>query len=481
MIGGTEDASHTEKVRATFDEFDLKRTRGFGLEEWMTIMQRLNIGFNVGTMRDIFDKADSNHDGIVSYNEYQRFGEVYPTLLDSLYYRSKDFWTDIHQQESIDAASSQEKILISQEEQSRLQHIDAQRITDEQNHRFQLQNERVLKEQQTEEALRRVVEAAHADTEASRLNVRDCAAAHAESRGNERILQTQLNDSRQAVDLVASTLKEAEADVGNMGNQIMELERQLADKKLSLDHLLQNAERIRMEINQVSSNEQLACSAVLEAQHAVKLSGDRLSGAEANLESAITRERDANEQVSMASAELTRCVSQRDIEERELLSAKERENLSKAAEDESTLMLQDHLRVISAMGAQNLDFNNQRREVETDEAPLLEQEIQLREQRSSLENREAQLRNHATTFTTTRRSPSPTLNRRVFPASSTLATAGSASVAPRFPTTAIRNTSPHRLHQTNNDTFLSKAMSTAQASPYHAFSTSKYSSPHRMR
>eukprot|EP01060_Flectonema_neradi_P035661 TRINITY_DN6623_c1_g2_i1.p1 TRINITY_DN6623_c1_g2~~TRINITY_DN6623_c1_g2_i1.p1 ORF type:complete len:481 (+),score=92.69 TRINITY_DN6623_c1_g2_i1:54-1496(+) len=477
---GTEDATHTEKVRATFDELDLKRTRGFGLEEWMTILQRLNIGFNVGTMRDLFDKADSNHDGVVSYNEFQRFAEIYPTLLDSLYFRSKDYWTDIHQRESIEAAREQEKILIGQEEQTKLQHIDSQRLTDEQNRRFQLQNERVLKEQQNEEALRRIVETAHADTEACRLNVRDCAAAHADSRGNERVLQNALNESRQATEGVAATLKEAEQQVGNMGNEIMDLERQLAEKKMALDRLLQNAERIRMEMNQLSSNEQLACSAVLEAQHAVKLSGDRLSGAEADLEGAITRERDANEHVSLASAELTRCITQRDVEERELLTAKERENLSKTAEEETTLMLQDHLRVISAMDAQNIDFNNQRREVETDEAPLLEQEIQLREQRSSLENREAQLRNHATTFTTTRRSPSPTLNRRaIFPTSGTLAMAGSVSATPRFPATAPVHTSPVR-RIPREDTYLSKAIS--NTSPYHAaFSASKYSSPLRMR
>eukprot|EP01059_Diplonema_ambulator_P011081 TRINITY_DN21054_c0_g1_i1.p1 TRINITY_DN21054_c0_g1~~TRINITY_DN21054_c0_g1_i1.p1 ORF type:complete len:472 (+),score=177.45 TRINITY_DN21054_c0_g1_i1:79-1494(+) len=402
-----EDASHAEKVRGTFDELDLKRSRSFGLDEWITILQRLHIDFSLATMRDMFDKADANNDGVVTYSEYQKFCEIFPTTLDSLYYRSKDYWTDIHQQENIEAAKQQERILKDREEQARHNVLEAQQATDKQDHRVHLQAQQLKEIQLREKDHRDTLEKSHRVTEDLRLEVRDRAADHSEARENERVIQAGLNEARHAVEVMATQMRGAENDIAKAEEYLRELERKVAEQRSIVDRLVQVADRVRCDFNHAQSTEQTAVSALLESQRAVQLSGERLSLSEADLEASIARERDANDMLSSLNAEVIRSQMLLEQETKELLSYKDREKLTRQTEQDSIAEVEEHCRVLQALEAQNRDFNIQRQEVEREETPLLEQEVMLREQRQSLEDREAMLRSSANAFSTARRSPSP--------------------------------------------------------------------------
>eukprot|EP01064_Diplonema_japonicum_P011691 TRINITY_DN19127_c0_g1_i1.p1 TRINITY_DN19127_c0_g1~~TRINITY_DN19127_c0_g1_i1.p1 ORF type:complete len:491 (+),score=75.22 TRINITY_DN19127_c0_g1_i1:52-1473(+) len=402
-----EDASHAEKVRGTFDELDLKRTRSFGLDEWITILQRLHIDFTLATMRDLFDKADANGDGLVTYSEYQKFCEMFPTTLDSLYYRSKDYWTDIHQLENIEEAKKQERTLKDREEQCRLNLFEAQQVTDKQDHRVHMSAQQLKEAQMREKEQRDNIVKAHAMTEDLRLEVRDRAADHAEARDNERVIQAGLNEARHAVEVTAAQSRNAENDVVKAEEYLMELERKVAEQRSVVDRLRGMCEHMHHDLTHAKSTEQTAVSALLESQRAVQLSGERLSLSEGELEAAIARERDSNDTAATLNAESLRLQLILENETKELLNCKDREKLSRQGEENSLLESQEHLRVLQALQAQNKDFNLQRSDVENEEVGLLEQEVMLREQRESLEDREAKLRTNASNFSTTRRSPSP--------------------------------------------------------------------------
>ena len=40
-------------------------------------------------MSELFMKTDTNKDNAISYDEWMKMSEMYPTLLDSLYFRSR--------------------------------------------------------------------------------------------------------------------------------------------------------------------------------------------------------------------------------------------------------------------------------------------------------------------------------------------------------------------------------------------------------
>ena len=88
--------SHAEKVRVVYDELDKRKSRAVSLEDWCDLFTRLRLGqpdgpFSTDTLEDLFrEKADRNRDGFVSFTEFQMFGEMYPKLLDSLYFRCRD-------------------------------------------------------------------------------------------------------------------------------------------------------------------------------------------------------------------------------------------------------------------------------------------------------------------------------------------------------------------------------------------------------
>ncbi|KAJ9469419.1 calmodulin-like protein containing EF hand domain [Diplonema papillatum] len=406
-----DDVAHAEKVRGTFDEMDMKRTRGFGLDEFVTVLQRLHIDFSLSTIRDVFDRADANKDGVVSFTEYQRFAELYPTLLDSLYYRSKDYWTDVHQLENLEAARRDELLLKDKEEQARIHYIESQQATDQQQRRVQIQWQYLKEAQDKEAEAKDVVARAHERTEAARNEVRERAAVHAEARDNERVVQNGLNEARHAVEMTAQTARDAELAVSKAEAHLRELEKQAQEQRALIDRLRLSADHARADVGHAQETEQAAVNALMEAQRAVQLSGERLSTAEADLDSMVVLEREANEGSALASNEVARLHSQHDAEERELHMMKQKEDALKAAEDAAAAAVEEQQRVIAALDAQNKDFNGQRLEVEQEEAPLLEQEVLLRQQRESLEDREAELRNSSNAFLHSRRSLSPGQSR----------------------------------------------------------------------
>ena len=129
----------TQQVRRLFEDFDTRKTRSLDTEAFSSGFRRLNVGFTSATVQDLFEKADSNQDRVVSLAEFQRFGEMYPTLIDCVYYRAKDFWTEIAQKEAIEEAKRLLDELRSREAAARAAYAQAQQETDAADHKLQTQ------------------------------------------------------------------------------------------------------------------------------------------------------------------------------------------------------------------------------------------------------------------------------------------------------------------------------------------------------
>jgi hypothetical protein len=82
--------STLEKTRAVFSELDTMN-KGYVLcAELRNALRRDGIEFTSNTVGELFDRADADHDGHITYPEWVKFAKRYPNLVDAIYYRELD-------------------------------------------------------------------------------------------------------------------------------------------------------------------------------------------------------------------------------------------------------------------------------------------------------------------------------------------------------------------------------------------------------
>jgi hypothetical protein len=80
----------SEKLRTVFFELD-SGSKGYVLySDLRAAFLRFDIEFSYATCGELFNIADTNRDGRVSYEEWVRFAIDYPNVVDALFYRSRD-------------------------------------------------------------------------------------------------------------------------------------------------------------------------------------------------------------------------------------------------------------------------------------------------------------------------------------------------------------------------------------------------------
>jgi hypothetical protein len=80
----------SEKLRNVFYELD-SGAKGYILySDLRSAFLRYDIEFSYATCGELFNLADTNRDGRVSYEEWVRFAIDHPNVVDALFYRSRD-------------------------------------------------------------------------------------------------------------------------------------------------------------------------------------------------------------------------------------------------------------------------------------------------------------------------------------------------------------------------------------------------------
>eukprot|EP00756_Hemistasia_phaeocysticola_P047369 Hpha_TRINITY_DN2145_c0_g1::TRINITY_DN2145_c0_g1_i1::g.42196::m.42196 len=121
--------THDDKVRSVFDDLDQRRAGSVSLEAFTNAFERLRIELGASKVHDLFQKADVNQDGVLSFAEFERWSELYPTLIDSLFYRNRDFWLDKRQRDAIEQAQRRLDSLRDREAEARQAAADAAAAT----------------------------------------------------------------------------------------------------------------------------------------------------------------------------------------------------------------------------------------------------------------------------------------------------------------------------------------------------------------
>eukprot|EP01060_Flectonema_neradi_P016295 TRINITY_DN2289_c1_g1_i1.p1 TRINITY_DN2289_c1_g1~~TRINITY_DN2289_c1_g1_i1.p1 ORF type:complete len:669 (+),score=194.78 TRINITY_DN2289_c1_g1_i1:150-2156(+) len=390
-----------EKQQNVFDTMDTTRIRSIGPDEFKAALTRLRIDHSILTVSELFTKADQNRDGVITFDEWSNFTELYPTLLDSLYFRQKDFQNDLQQQAAIEAAKKVLTDLREREKEARMASMELQAASSCQEQKLAMQIAGAQEAQQREKDAKVVLEAAHEDTERGRAELRERIMEQNQQKEKERQKQVAVMEATRDVETVQRRLVLQEAELAKAEEMLREMQRRVAEQRREVETHAAAVEHTRGDVATAQGAEHLAQIMLVESQKDTQACADRVAMAETEVSARQEREREATACHRESQNDTARQLAKRDMEERELAASKEREAAQRVVEDEVIKLVEEQERATQQLENENMELNVSRRQVEEEERPLLDQEVKLREARDSLEEKEARLRNDQRLFHTT--------------------------------------------------------------------------------
>eukprot|EP00755_Sulcionema_specki_P024960 Sspe_Gene.82247::Locus_53897_Transcript_1_1_Confidence_1.000_Length_2148::g.82247::m.82247 len=393
-----DNATHDDKTRVVFEEFDSTRSRSLRPEDLRRGFELLHVDFSTNTISDLIAKADANRDGVISFPEWQRFTEGYPTLTDSLYYRLKAYWEDVKRQQDIGGSKELLAELREREQQAKLAWLEAQRDSDAARSRLSAQEAALAQASDAQRAAEQALLEARRD--------RDRSAADRNARENELMVQREREARAAAIhaDTVADTesaqrrLAMAQAETAAAMDRERHAAAVLAETQAEVERQRALTAQRTAEVADARSREQGATLGATEAARDTTLAGERLARADLDVAAKQQREKELHALHNQAQGDTAHAAARRDEEARALQIQREAEESAHLHRLDAQRVAEDADRMVIALEAENAAFNQKRRTVEEQEAPLLEQEIRLRAQRDSLEEKEAKLRGDHRSF-----------------------------------------------------------------------------------
>jgi len=391
--------THDEKIRRLFDEFDTRRSRAIELDAFTSAFRRFNVAFSSATVNDLFEKTDMNKDRVISLQEFQRFGEIYPTMVDCLYYRARDFHNDLAQREAMENSQQVMSQLREREQQARSAREQALMETDAVERKVQAAHQAVADAQAGERAAQASMDAAHQDTEKQRAELQQLVRDLTTLKDRERQRAAEATEATRTVEAATRTVHAQDQEYIKAEDKLREIERLLLEQQREVEKQRYGCDQTRAELASAQGREQEAVAAEEDAKRQVHHAADRVADGEARVQQQQEAERAAAIHLRETAAEVARCANQRDAEQRDLAAAKDRERQREQEEEATRNACDAQEAQLHQMEQDAADFAARRRQVDDEEHPLLEQEVRLREQRDSLESKETKLRTDFQQFT----------------------------------------------------------------------------------
>lgn len=393
-----DNATFDQKVRIVFDEIDVNQNRLIELDEFRRIMRLLNVDLNAQAVADLHNRGDADRDGVLSLPDFQFFCQCYPTLLDSLYFRSKEFWEDQRRKSNIETRRQILEECRAREHQAGALAAEARADLKEQELRLTDQEKELQDRLLRERDLRTGNLDAKKELEKQQFEraEREREALHGKEREQRR--QSQLQDAGKLTESAETRVQQQEAELARAQEKEKQLEMLLADARRETERHARTLSTLGEELHQVREREMQAQRHVLEAQQELRKLLEMVSEAEVELGHKLDRERDSDNALVEAQRETARSAHRRDEEERALQLQRDRENLHIKQHQECARAVEDAEKALFAIEQEYAEYQNRRAQVEQQELPLIEQEIRLREQRFNLEQMENRLKSEAMSF-----------------------------------------------------------------------------------
>ncbi|KAJ9458431.1 calmodulin-like protein containing EF hand domain [Diplonema papillatum] len=420
--------THSEKIRVVFEELDNRKSRSISYDDWQSAFARLRLvipdgPFTEETCHDLFyKKADKNEDGYVSFSEFQLFGEVYPKLLDSLYFRCRDQVHHDSRAQNMDAARALQGELEKRRDDATGELDEAENAVRDAQQNEETSGAAVETAKELEKDARQQKDEAHGQTEEVRGRLRDAQVDRDKVKEGVRQKDASLRSSQRAVDAAVKKEKAQEGELDKAKKELERLQKLVEAQQREVQRqegLLSDASAsIQNAEGKVRENE----SAKGAAENELNAAQSVVQGIEQDLKTALDHETTLAQTHRDTVKEVNQAQAHKNHEDAELAKATAREVQKKAALDRAIRALEDHDKVVEALENKDRELEERRAAEEARENEILEQEVRLREQRECMEKKEEALRNAHQDFTNDSGRASP-LRSRLAPGYATMLSA----------------------------------------------------------
>ncbi|KAJ9465147.1 flagellar protein essential for flagellar pocket biogenesis [Diplonema papillatum] len=393
---GLDQSTYTDKVRVVYEELDANKTRAVSVDDWNTCFQRLRLTgggdmLTDATVDDLFHKkADRNEDGVVSFPEFQQFSEVYPKLLDSMYYRSKRHQQEMMRKDRIKQQHAHMTELEKKHDEARQAAIEAE------NEAMVAQRKIDEADGELESAKRRESEAlqtkqdAHNGSERARDRLRNAKTDEAQVKEQLKRRETSQRAAQRTVEAAEKKHKQETSELDKLGRELEALQRKVQEKQAEIERQERNVKSAEGEIDTCEKKARELDDPQLdrEAQDKQKACLE----AEDDLKKTVQIENDRAQDLRNAQRTVAQVQQQKQLAEKEVSSAGMKESQRKSAEQRSAKAVEDQRAAIEQAEAREEEMDAKREEQEAKENELLQMEVRLREQREAVERKEDFLR-----------------------------------------------------------------------------------------
>ena len=389
-------ASFSEKARYVYSLLDIEKNDAVTEERFATVMGDKNVVFAEGVVGGLFAKCDANGDGCIQPGEWQRFAELYPTLLDSLYYRGRDDEEEMRHEQRIADAQRQLDDAEANLGLSQTAVTDASENTVASAAAVAEAAEIVHEAESLERDTQAALDTAQTETSSIRQAVSHRAQDVAQAKESFRRATTTKDNAEQTVSSAESTLAEQTSVRERAEQRLEDIRELLRQQEVEVEQQKRAEWTCSDDLVQTKAARDKAAADVEDADTHLKATQDHLQVSEGELGEAQTRQCEKGVTHLQAKDAVSQAKARRDATEREERTAKDNEATKKRLLEDAQQHLSARKGVHTDLLSERDDMKAKRKDSEEEERPLLDEEVRLRSQRDALEQQEAALRkNHS--------------------------------------------------------------------------------------
>ena len=319
---------------------------------------------------------------------------MYPTLTDCTYYRVVDMDEADSRVNGIEAKASDLAELREALCSAKETHLTSQHAAQDAEIALNNQLQNVQTCLLNEDHLRLQQESSRQETEQARADVRAGVQDANTAKDRERQAGTAAMDSKRQVEATARRLAFQESKLSQAEETVRELERQLQAARRNVESEQGECARMRTEARDASAHEMKATELLREAGRLVTDAQDRVAQAEDAVRDKHAREKEVAQLLIEAGYETSKQKTLKEECIQAVQASKELEHQKRAEEESASRAVMRGESELDSLNKAHKDECLRREMTNSEEQPLLEEEVMLRKQRECLEQREAQLNNN---------------------------------------------------------------------------------------
>eukprot|EP01064_Diplonema_japonicum_P030166 TRINITY_DN5050_c0_g1_i1.p1 TRINITY_DN5050_c0_g1~~TRINITY_DN5050_c0_g1_i1.p1 ORF type:complete len:542 (+),score=151.67 TRINITY_DN5050_c0_g1_i1:45-1670(+) len=349
---------------------------------------------------DIFTKADTNNDMMLDTSEFHRFGEIYPTILDCLYYRLKDDQLRKNQEDEMRRQENLKRNGQAAIDDARRLHQDALSETARLEDALQKQTNALTDAHRKQQNVLNDLEKAKHATQQAKADLQDLINQKGGFKDEEIVRKTKVVEIADKVKVATIKVTEETAKRGQAEQRLAEIRKMLEEQERVVRHHDTQVKKFTDTLTNLRDAHQVAVESVdavgrdkQDLENAIKDGEARVAAGIESVRNAMTQQREKENVVAREQAK-------RDLIERELQTAHEKEALCRADTHIATREIGDADGKLAAMKQEHELLLQKIKQAQDEDGAMLRQEVALRGQREDLEKYEADLRTDHRQFLT---------------------------------------------------------------------------------